>query len=36
MINGNKAVEGTYFYLLEASGFDGKNYSLKGNITLIR
>ena len=36
MNNGNKAVEGTYFYLLEASGFDGKNYSLKGNITLIR
>ena len=36
MNNGNKATDGTYFYLLEASGIDGKNYTLNGDITLLR
>ena len=36
MNNGNKATDGIYFYLLEASDIDGKNYTLNGDITLLR
>ena len=36
MNNGNKAVEGTYFYLLEATGTNQKTYYLQGDITLVR
>jgi gliding motility-associated-like protein len=34
--NGNEATEGTYFYVLEALGYDGKTYSYKGPITLVK
>ena len=34
MINGNKADEGTYLYIIRASGEDGRKFYLKGNIEL--
>jgi len=34
--NGNHAPEGTYFYLLQATGFDGKEYKKQGTLTLVR
>jgi gliding motility-associated-like protein len=34
--NGNEASEGTYYYVLEAQGYDGKSYSYKGPITLVK
>jgi gliding motility-associated-like protein len=36
MNNGNHASEGTYFYLLQATGFDGKEYKKDGPLTLVR
>ena len=36
MNNGNHATEGTYFYLLQATGFDGKEYKRNGTLTLVR
>lgn len=34
--NGNDAVDGTYFYIINASGYDGKTYSYQGPLTLLR
>ncbi|HXB39714.1 MAG TPA: gliding motility-associated C-terminal domain-containing protein [Bacteroidia bacterium] len=34
--NGNHASEGTYYYIIEASGFDGKNYKEHGPLTLVK
>jgi gliding motility-associated-like protein len=34
--NGHAASEGTYYYVLEALGYDGKTYSYKGPITLVK
>jgi gliding motility-associated-like protein len=36
MNNGNQASEGTYFYLLQATGYDGKEYKRDGPLTLVR
>ena len=36
MNNGNHATEGTYFYILQATGYDGKDYKRNGNLTLVR
>jgi gliding motility-associated-like protein len=36
MNNGNHASEGTYFYLLQAIGLDGKEYKKDGPLTLVR
>ena len=36
MNNGNHATEGNYFYLLQATGFDGKEYKRNGTLTLVR
>jgi hypothetical protein len=36
MNNGNHASEGTYFYLLQATGLDGKEYKKDGPLTLVR
>ncbi len=36
MNNGNHATEGTYFYILQASGYDGKEYKRNGPLTLVR
>ena len=33
---GEPLSSGVYFYVLEAAGFDGKSYKLKGNLTLLR
>ncbi len=33
---GQNCADGTYFYILEAKGFDKKEYTQNGNITLIR
>lgn len=33
---GEECPDGVYFYVLEAKGFDGKEYKLKSNLTLIR
>ncbi len=35
-INGKPAAEGTYFYIINARGADGKPYKLKGHINLLR
>ena len=34
--NGDKAPEGTYMYILEAQGLDGKVYSQQGTLMLVR
>lgn len=34
--SGIPASEGTYFYILKASGIDGKDYNLKGYVQLVR
>jgi len=34
--SGKKCAEGTYYYIIEATGYDGKNYKINGNVTLIR
>jgi gliding motility-associated-like protein len=34
--SGDPLSAGVYFYVLEASGFDGKSYKLKGNVSLLR
>ncbi len=34
--SGEPCQEGTYFCVIEATGFDGKSYKLKGNITLLK
>ena len=36
LINGDKAPEGTYMYILQAQGLDGKSYSRQGTVTLVR
>ena len=36
MNNGNHASEGTYFYILQAKGYDGKEYKKDGALTLLR
>jgi gliding motility-associated-like protein len=36
MNNGNTATDGTYFYILDATGFDGKKYDSKGSLTLVK
>ncbi|MGZ4082705.1 MAG: T9SS type B sorting domain-containing protein, partial [Bacteroidia bacterium] len=36
MINGNDATDGTYFYILDATGYDGKKYKAHGSLTLVR
>lgn len=36
MNNGNAATDGTYFYILDATGFDGKTYKSHGSLTLVR
>jgi len=33
---GEPCISGEYFVVVEATGFDGKKYKLKGNITLLR
>lgn len=35
-IGGKNAAEGPYFYIIKAVGTDGKKYSLKGDINLLR
>lgn len=34
--SGEACMNGVYFYMVEATGFDGKNYSLKSHLTLLR
>ena len=34
--NGDKAPEGTYMYILQAQGLDGKTYKQNGTVTLVR
>jgi gliding motility-associated-like protein len=34
--NGNNATDGTYFYILIAKGYDGKDYNLQGSLSLFR
>lgn len=34
--NGNNATDGTYFYILLAKGYDGKDYNLQGSLSLFR
>lgn len=34
--NGKEAPDGTYFYVIKATGKDGQNYDKKGNISLYR
>jgi hypothetical protein len=34
--SGMACENGTYFYVIEATGFDGKSYKLKSFLTLIR
>jgi gliding motility-associated-like protein len=36
LINGDKAPEGTYMYILQAQGLDGKTYNQQGTVTLVR
>ncbi len=36
MNNGNTATEGTYYYILEATGYDRKIYKSHGPLTLVR
>jgi gliding motility-associated-like protein len=35
-INGRPAAQGAYFYIIEATGSDGKKYKQKGSINLLR
>ena len=35
-VSGEACVSGVYFYVLEATGFDGKSYKLHSSLTLIR
>jgi gliding motility-associated-like protein len=34
--NGNQATEGTYYFMLNAVGLDGKTYSYQGPLTLVK
>lgn len=34
--NGNLATDGTYFYILTAKGYNGKDYNSQGSLTLFR
>ncbi len=34
--NGDKAPDGTYMYILQAQGLDGKTYKQQGTVTLVR
>ncbi|MGZ3865696.1 MAG: T9SS type B sorting domain-containing protein, partial [Bacteroidia bacterium] len=34
--SGNDATEGTYYYMLTAKGYDGKDYSYQGPLTLVK
>jgi gliding motility-associated-like protein len=34
--NGNMATEGTYYFMLNATGADGKSYSYQGPLTLVK
>ncbi len=34
--NGNAASEGTYYYILNAEGYDGKTYKAEGHLTLVK
>jgi gliding motility-associated-like protein len=34
--SGDPLSAGVYFYVLEAAGFDGRSYKLKGNVSLLR
>ena len=34
--NGDNAPEGTYMYILQAQGLDGKAYKQDGTVTLVR
>jgi gliding motility-associated-like protein len=34
--NGNMATEGTYYFMLNATGTDGKSYSYQGPLTLVK
>lgn len=36
MNNGNTATDGTYYYILDATGYDEKKHSLNGSLTLVR
>jgi len=36
MNNGNHASEGTYYYILDATGYDGKQYKSHGSLTLVK
>jgi gliding motility-associated-like protein len=36
LVNGDKAPEGTYMYILEAHGLDNKVYKQQGTLTLVR
>ena len=35
-VSGEPCINGTYFYVIEATGFDGKTYKLKSYLTLLR
>ncbi|PJC62537.1 MAG: gliding motility protein, partial [Flavobacteriales bacterium CG_4_9_14_0_2_um_filter_32_27] len=35
-LSGNEVPDGTYFYIIEAKGVDGKEYFEKGTLSLIR
>jgi gliding motility-associated-like protein len=35
-VSGEPCVSGVYFYVIEATGFDGKTYKSKSNLTLLR
>jgi hypothetical protein len=34
--NGEKASEGTYYYILQAMGYDGKAHNSQGSVTLVK
>lgn len=34
--NGSPAPDGTYYYIIDAKGFDGKEYNFKGYLSLVR
>jgi flagellar hook assembly protein FlgD len=34
--SGNIVTDGTYFYIIKASGLDDKGYDLKGTITVFK
>ena len=35
-LSGGEAPDGTYFYIIKATGIDGKEYFKKGGFSLIR